>query len=396
MARDWRRPDRPIGYGRQSIDQRDVDAVEAVLRGDWLTQGPAVERFEAALADATGAPHAVAVNSGTAALHLALLACGVGPGGRVLTTANTFLASASAAVMCGAEVEFCDVEPQTGNLDVDRVADRLDRSDELGAIDAVVAVHFAGLPCDVGRLVELSRRHGFELLVDGAHALGAELEQDGRRRRLGEVDGVAATTLSFHPVKHVTTGEGGAVLFGGPRGAERAEHARRLRAHGVARDPAARPFDDSVDAPPWFAPMHELGYNYRLSDLQAALGTAQLARLSELLDARRRIARRYATELDGYRRAAFTEGHTWHLYVIHVPAPERDELMAWLRAGGIGTQVHYYPVPLQPWFRRRYGEPRVPHAVEHARTALSLPLYPGLADDDQSRVIEALAAWRRG
>lgn len=387
--RGWRRPDRPIGYGRQSIDESDVDAVVAALASDHLTQGPGVLRFERDLCGATGSTHAVACSSGTSALHLALLALGVGEGARVVTSANTFLASATAALHARAEVEFVDVELPGGNLDPARLADRLARPPR---VDAVVAVHFAGRPCDLSALLELKRRHGFRLVVDGCHALGATAAVGERRLRVGEVPGVDAVALSFHPVKHVTTGEGGAVLF---RDVEAAERARRLREHGIDRAPEHVPFEDSRATPPWFGAMVDLGFNYRLTELQAALGRSQLARLDGFLAARRRLARRYAELLEGCELPPDDPGHAWHLYVVRVGADERDDLMAFLKEGGIGTQLHYYPVPLQPFFRARGGwsERDFPNAVQHARRSLSLPLHPGLADEDQERVAAALAEW---
>ncbi len=399
------RPPEPIGYGRQYVDRDDVDAVAEVLLSERLTQGPAVERFEAGLVQATGAPQAVAVANGTCALHLAYHALGVGPGRNVLTTANTFLATATAAHMCGAEVEFLDIDPRTGNLDVRLLEGRL----ETGAPPHVVtAVHFAGLPCDMEWLIALKRRHDFLLVEDAAHALGARYRVDGRWYRVGEHPEVDASILSFHPVKHVTTGEGGAVLTGKP---ELAARLRRLRSHGV--DPEATPgpnlrmtpaeFEPERRQVPWFAPMVELGFNYRLSDVLAALGSSQLRKLPDFLEARGEIALRYLAELRDYelphpgglRSAGSDREHAWHLFVIHTAEGERDPLAAHLRQRGIYTQVHYYPVPLQPWFRARNGERTFPRAEAHARRALSLPIYPALSEEDQGRVIEALAEWRR-
>ena len=390
--------DRELGYGRQWIAPEDVEAVAHVLRGAHLTQGPAVTGFEAALCAATGAPHAVAVNNGTSALQAACLALGIGAGARVLTTANTFLASAVAPVQCGAEVGFVDVEPASGNMDLDALEAELGRS---GArVDAVVAVHFAGLPLDMRRLLALKRAFGFRLIEDAAHALGATYAEGGRTWRAGEHPGVDLSTLSFHPVKHVTTAEGGAVLA---HEAELAARVRRLASHGIDRTAGHMPCFSSdepgQDPPRWFAPMVEPGFNLRLSDVHAALGTSQLARLPAFLARRRALAARYRAALPEVLPSATpcdpgdaARGHAWHLFWVRVP--RRDGLMRHLAARGIGTQVHYYPVPHQPWFAARYGAPRVPRAVEHARTALSLPLYPALTDADQERVLEALAEWR--
>jgi len=396
------RPPEPIGYGRQSIDESDVAAVVAVLRGATLTQGPAVPAFERALEAATGAPHAVALANGTCALQLAYHALGVGPLRDVLTTANTFLATATAAKMCGAEVEFVDIDARTGNLDVLAVEERLRQ----GRIPHVVtAVHFAGLPCDMEWLLALKRRHGFLLVEDAAHALGARYKVEGRWYRVGEHPEVDATILSFHPVKHVTTGEGGAVLV---HDAALAARLRRLRAHGI--DPEGelalpghlRMASEELEADgrhtPWFRPMVELGFNHRLTDMQAALGTSQLVRLQPFLAERRAIAARYRAELAGFvlpPEERPDREHAWHLFVVRCGPAERDPLLRHLHEHGVRAQVHYFPVPLQPWFLGGRSGVSFPRAEEHARTSLSLPIYPGLTEAQQTRVLELLTAWRR-
>jgi len=371
-----------IGYGRQFVDQDDVDAVVGVLRGERLTQGDAVPAFEESLVRATRAGHAVAVANGTVALELAYLALDVGRGSRVVTTANTFLATASAAVRTGAQVDFVDVDPHTWNLDVDELA-ALCAGPE--APDVVTVVHFAGLACDMQSVLDLKRRHGFRLIEDAAHALGARYVADGRAWEVGEHPEVDATTLSFHPVKLVTTGEGGAVLT---HDAELAARLRRLREHGLDRlVPDLAP-----------VPMVELGTNGRLSDLQAALGWSQLKKLPEFLAGRREIALRYVGELRDFELptpGSAGNEHAWHLFCIHVDADERDGLRRHLAAHDIQTQVHYHPVPHQPWFRAFGCRGHWPHAEHHGRAALSLPIYPALSEHDQERVLSALTAWRR-
>jgi len=381
----------PIGYGRQDIRDEDVEAVVRVLRADRLTQGPALADFEDGLRGISGAAHAVALNSGSAALQLSMAALGIGSGSVVITSANTFLASATAALWCGAEVEFVDIDPATLNFDLDDLEARLAR----GPVDAVLAVHFAGLPCAMQRLLALKQRYGFRLIEDACHAFGAMYMDFDTPVQVGGLVDVDATVLSFHAVKLLTTGEGGAVLT---HDAKVADRVRRLRHHGLASDPAARPFPSSSDCPSWFNPMFELGGNFRLSDLGAALGSSQLPRLKDSLASRRSQARRYDEAFEQGRFPGLIQpprqpGHAWHLYVLRCEHDERDALMAFLAERGIGTQLHYYPVPMQPYFMERYGAPHVPQAEFYARRALSIPLYQGLARIDQVRVIDALDTW---
>ena len=405
-------PLRFLGYGRQSVRLEDLAAVRAVLESDWLTQGPAGPAFEQALAEVAGAasgqespPHepcaelrAVALASGTAALELTYQALGLGPEKRLVTSANTFLATATAALRLGAEVEFVDVTPDTGNLDLAALAARLAAGPR---VDVVAPVHFAGRPVDMRQLLALRAQHGFEIVEDACHALGARWSADGRDWHPGAHPDVAGAVFSFHPVKHITTGEGGALVT---RRHDLADHVARLAAHGVERAPAHGPGGE--DPPVWYAPMVELGTNARLSDLQAALGTSQLARLGAMLARRRELAQRYDRALAAHTwlaRPELLSGHAWHLYVVRVLEGERDGLMAFLRERRIGTQVHYWPVPANPWFldrARARGTARetatdVPRALEHGRTALSLPLFPDLSDADQDRVTAALDAWAR-
>ena len=385
---------RPIGYGRQFVDREDVAAVVEVLESDFLTQGPQLPRFEGLLADATGAKHVVAVANGTAALHLAYAALGVGPGDLVVTTANTFLGTASAALHCGAEVEFLDIDPVTANLSLDALEARL----EAGPPPAVVCVvHFAGLPVQMERVIALKRRFGFFLVEDAAHALGARYRVDGEMYGVGAHPEVDACCLSFHPVKHVTTGEGGAVLATSDQLAARV---RRLAAHGIDPSSSDPPPGWEGAKPPWHKPMVELGFNYRLSELHAALGASQLTKLPAFLARRREIASIYHERLEGFRLphpGDLDREHAWHLFVVGVEG-DRDQLLAELVQRKIFCQLHYFPVPLQPYFRARYGPKRddggdYPHALAHAKHAISLPIHTGLAEGELDRVIYALNAW---
>ena len=370
-----------LSYGHQLVEDDDIEAVLGVLRGETLTQGAALEGFEGALEELLGVQHAVAVGNGTQALEILYRALGVGPGVRVLVPANTFLATATAAVRLGARVEFIDSEPETGNLCPLELARRLERGP---APDLVVAVHFAGLPCDMGRLLELKRAHGFSIVEDAAHALGARYRIDGRWWNPGQHPAVDGAILSFHPVKPITCGEGGAILT---QHRDVAAHLGLLRSHGMATGELGR------DASRYFAPMRELGCNARLSEMQAALGWSQLGKLERFRSRRARIAARYSRRLEGVEFLLGEDAekrHAWHLFVIRVAPEERDRVRAELARRGIGTQVHYHPVPLQPWFIRHMGEVEVPRALAHALGAISLPLHPGLTDQDVDRVIEAV------
>ncbi len=383
-----------IPYCRHEIDASDVEAVSAALASDWITQGPGGAGFEAALREATGAAHAVAVSSGTSALLVALQAWGVGPGDEVIVPSLTFLATANAVMLCGARPVFADVDPKTLSLDPVDVARRVGPRTR-GAI----LVHYAGHVADVeGCGAALG--DGRFLLEDACHALGAE---EGGARVGGASE---AACFSFHPAKHVTTGEGGAITT---RDAGFAEQCRRLRSHGVEREPGrweglglpAALREEERGA--WVYEMHDLAANHRLSDVAAALGTSQLARLGAILDARRALARRYAERLSAESRIdrlAERPGtrSAWHLYPIRIDrtrvAGGRAAIHRRLHRDGIGAQVHYIPIHLQPWYRRhlgtRYGD--LPATESAYLELLSLPLFPSLSVASQDRVIEGLLA----
>lgn len=352
-----------IPYGRQSVDEDDIAAVVAVLRGDWLTQGPHVEAFEQALAATVDARHAVAFANGTAALHGACAAAGLGPGDRVATSTLSFVASANCARYVGAGVELLDIDPATLNVDPAAVP---------AGLDGLVAVHYAGLPVDLASLPHRPR----VVIEDAAHAVGACTPD-------GPVGSCARSDLccfSFHPVKTITTGEGGAVTTNDDA---LAEALRRFRSHGMVRQP---------ERGGWFYEVAELGFNYRLTDLQAALGTSQLAKLDGFIAARERIARRYderLADLPVVRPPGAPEGfvHGRHLYPVRVP--DRDHVYERMRAAGIGVQVHYVPIHRHPLHA---GRGTFPAADKAYAELLSLPLHPSLSDADQDRVIDVLAA----
>lgn len=378
-----------IPYGRQWIDAADEAAVLEVLRSDFLTQGPAVPRFEQALRDATGATHAVAMNSATSALHVACLALGLGPGDRLWTTPNTFVASANCGRLCGAEVDFVDIDPKTLNLDPSALAAKLEVAERNGTLPKVVVpVDFAGLPADIATIRRLADRYGFRIIEDASHAIGAT---DGDRR-VGSGRSADITVLSFHPVKIVTTAEGGAALTDDPALA----HAMELtRTHGITRDPARM---RGQNEGPWYYEQVALGLNYRMTDLQAALGASQMRRLQEFVRRRTELADRYDALLHGLpvtsapRRAGARSA--WHLYVVQLAEAlesRRRTVFESMRAAGIGVNVHYIPVHLQPYYRDRgFRVGDFPAAERYYRRAITLPLHPLLTEAEQDTVVAAL------
>jgi perosamine synthetase len=372
-----------IPYGRQLVDDEDVAAVTEVLRGDWLTTGPAVDRFEQAFGGFVGADHAVAVANGTAALHLAMLAAGVGPGDEVIVPALTFAASANAARFVGADVVFADVRDDTLTIDVDHAASRVTTRTR-----AIVAVDYGGTPCDLDPLLELADRHGLVVIEDACHAPGSTY----RGRPVGSI--AHLSTFSFHPVKHLTTGEGGMVTTSAP---DLAARVRRLRNHGIDTDARQR-----EELGTWTYDVTELGYNYRLSDIACALGTSQLTKLPAWIDRRQRIAARYEAALSArpeVRTPIVPDDRTsgWHLYPIRVVGAEvaerRRVVFDRLRADGIGVNVHYLPVHLHGYYRDLgYGPGLCPVAERAYDGLLSLPMWPGLSEVEQDRVLDRLFA----
>ncbi len=380
-----------IPYGRQSIDEDDIDAVVEVLRGDFLTQGPAVPCFEADLAKLFNARHVVAANSATSALHSAYAALGCGPGKRVWTVPITFVATANAALMCGAEVGFVDVDPVTGCLDVTDLECRLVQAKAKGKLpDIVTPVHMTGRPCDMPAIGTLAKEYGFRVLEDAAHAVGAQ-EDAARSARVGACRYSDIAVFSFHPVKIVTTGEGGAAATNDP---ELEASLRRFISHGITRDQAlmTKPSEGS-----WYYQQIELGCNYRMTDIQAALGSAQLKKLPAFLARRRELVRRYDDKLRGLpvtRPPLDMVGNAaWHLYVIHLEdRAKRAVVFEELRARGIGVQIHYIPVHLQPFYTARgFKAGDFPGAEAYYAGAISLPLFASLSDADQDAVVATLA-----
>jgi len=379
-----------IPYGRQDISAGDIDAVARVLRSDFLTQGPEVPAFEKAVADYCGAAHAVAVNSATSALHIACLALGVGPGDWVWTSPITFVASANCALYCGARIDFVDINPATFNMSVDRLGEKLQLAERQGNLPKVVIpVHLAGQSCDMARVFALAQRYGFKIVEDASHAVGGKY--------LGEPIGGGRfsdiTVFSFHPVKIITTAEGGMAMT------NNAELARRmflLRSHGITRDPGMM-----TRAPdgPWYYQQIDLGFNYRMTEIQAALGNSQLQRLDAFVSRRNRLAAQYGDLLKG---APLTVQHSadysysaYHLYVVRLDLEEggatRRQVFEELLRRGIGVNIHYIPVHLQPYYQAMGFRPGdFPDAERYYEEAISVPMFSALTDAEQSTVAAAL------
>lgn len=381
-----------IPYGRQDINQDDIDAVTEALRSDWLTQGPAVPRFEAALGEVCGAPHVVATSSATAALHIAALALGLGPGERLWTVPNTFVASANCGLYCGAEVDFVDIDPLTRNMSVSALAAKLEAARQTGSLPRVVIpVDFAGTSVDLQAIRSLANEYGFSILEDASHAVGGRY----RNHPVGDGELADISVFSFHPVKIVTTGEGGAAST---RSEELATRMRVLRSHGITRDVAAMSANPHAADEPWYYEQIDVGNNYRITDLQAALGASQLRRLPQFLARRQEIAARYhhiLRDLPVIRQ--FVPDDTYsalHLYVIELGDEvkrTRRAVFNAMREQGIGVNVHYIPVHLQPVYRGLGFKPGdFPAAERYYDRALTLPLYPGLTEAMQDQVVEAL------
>ena len=380
-----------IPYARQQITQADIDAVIAVLRSDYLTQGPAVPRFEKSVAGRCGARYAVAVNSGTSALHLACLALGLGPGDVLWTVPNTFVASANCGRYCGADVDFVDIDPETWNISISALRSKLIKAKNEDRLPKVVVpVHFAGQPTEQESIWALAQEFGFKVLEDACHAVGAS--------RYGEPVGSCRwshiTVFSFHAVKIITTAEGGMALTNNE---ELAWEMALRRSHGITRDPMRMRGEPDG---PWYYEQLSLGYNYRMTDLQAALGLCQLGRLDEFVERRNVLAQRYNELLKGLPLHLPTirpeNRSSVHLYVVRLRRDavrkRRTQIFESLRKDGVDTNLHYLPIHLQPYYRDcGLGAGLCPEAETYAQDAITLPLHPGLMESDQLRVVEALA-----
>jgi len=378
-----------IPYGRQTISEADIEAVVAVLRSPFLTQGPTVPAFEQAVAAKVGAAHGVALNSATSALHVACLAIGLGPGDRLWTSPITFVASANCGLYCGATVDFVEIDPATALMSVMALEQKLQQAKLNGTLPKVVIpVHLAGSSCDMAAIAALAQCYGFAVLEDASHAIGGRYQGEP----VGNCRHSAITVFSFHPVKIITTGEGGLAATNDPMLAQRMTE---LRSHGITKDPER--FEQPA-AGPWMYEQQQLGFNYRITDIQAALGLSQLQRLEVIVAERNRQLQHYRELLADLpvRLLEVPEEvlSSVHLAVIrlHQSTVEQHlQIFKGLRAAGIGVQLHYSPVHLQPYYRYLgFAEGQFPEAEAYASSAISLPLYPGLQAADQERIAESL------
>ena len=379
-----------IPYGKQDISQSDIDAVVAVLQSDFLTQGPVVPRFEQVVATYCGASHAVAVNSATSALHIACLALGLGPGDWLWTSPITFVASANCGLYCGAKVDFVDIDPETFNLCPVALEQKLLDAEGSGRLPKVVVpVHLRGQPCDMQAIHTLAQRFGFKIIEDASHAIGGRYLCDP----VGNCRYSDITVFSFHPVKIITTAEGGIATTNNP---DVARHMALLRSHGITREP-----EKMTQAPdgPWYYQQIDLGFNYRMTELQAALGLSQMERLDAYVARRHELAQRYNALLHKLPitvPAQPTDGHSaLHLYVVRLKLGQvnrsHGEVFNRMRQQGIGVNLHYIPVHTQPWYARMGFQPEdFPHAMAYYQEAITLPLYPTLTESDQTAVVAAL------
>lgn len=379
-----------IPYGRQHITDADIEAVVAVLKSDFITQGPVVEQFEKRISEYCGVPYAVAVNSATSALHIACMALELGPGDWLWTSPNTFVASANCAIYCGASVDFVDIDPATNNMSIACLAAKLETAKVAGRLPKIVVpVHLCGTSCNMAAIQELAQTYGFRILEDASHAIGGKY----RSEPVGTCRYSDITVFSFHPVKIITTAEGGVAVT---KDAELARCMALHRSHGITRDPA---FMTHAPDGPWYYQQVALGYNYRLTELQAALGLSQFDRLDNYVLRRHEIADRYRQLLEGLPVATpvlpIDSYSALHLYVIRLQlnriAFSHRQVFEALRAAGIGVNLHYIPVHTQPFYQdlgHRLGD--YPEAERYYAEAISLPMFPTMTEADIERVAEAV------
>ena len=379
-----------IPYGRQDITESDIQAVVDVLQSEFLTQGPAVERFERRVAKYCGASNALALNSSTSSLHLACLALDVGPGDIVWTSPITFVASSNCALYCGAEIDFVDIDPITYNICCDKLDEKLRVAKLKGTLPKVVIpVHLTGQSCDMEKISKLGLQYGFRIIEDASHAIGGHYNG----QRVGSCKYSDICVFSFHPVKIITTGEGGMILTNSDELAVKMKH---LRSHGITRDPV---YMTNKDPCPWYYEQIALGFNYRMTDIQAAIGLSQLNRLDEYVSIRNQLSKRYDLLLaDLPVITPFQSQNCYssrHLYVIRlrldVITKSRREVFDYLREQGVGVIIHYIPIPSQPYYRDMgFSEKSYPNSLSYYNEAISLPLFPKMTQQQQDKVVSLL------
>lgn len=377
-----------IFYGKQSIDQNDIDAVVEVLKSDFLTQGPAIEKFEKCVAEYCGAKYAVAVTSATAALHISCLATGLGKGDILWTSPITFIASANCGRYCGADVDFVDIDPSTYNMSIAELEKKLQAAEIKPRV--VVPVHLAGQSCEMDKIYKLSQKYGFKVIEDASHAIGA----DYKETKVGCCKYSDMTVFSFHPVKIVTTGEGGMVLTNDK---DLYEKLVLYRSHGITRDPKL--MTGTADGP-WYYQQIDLGFNYRMTDMQAALGYSQMQKVNEFVSKRRYLAKRYNELLKNINGIQLPDQNedtksSWHLYVVRVDffkiSKTKNQIFAEMKEKGICLNLHYIPVHTQPYYENlgfKGGD--FPNSEKYYEEAFTLPLYYSLTDEQQDHIVKSL------
>lgn len=376
-----------IPYAKHDITDDDIAAVTASLRSGWLTQGPAIQQFEQACAEFLDSPYAVAVNSGTAALHLAFLAVDVGPGDKILSPSISFAATTNAALYCGAEAEFVDLDLSTYGIDLVELEKKLRAAP--GRYKAVVAVDYGGFPLDWPQMRALADKYKVALVADACHAFGAKFKgKDGTWYKCGDGRFADVSCFSFHPAKHLCTGEGGLITT---RDKDKFEQMKLLRSHGITKDPALMKRTHG----PWGQEMQTLGFNYRIPDVLCALGLSQLSRMDDNLKRRREVAESYTTAFRdlpmGLPKQDSSVLHAYHLYVVQTE--DRAKLYDHLKADGIYAQVHYPPIHHHPYYQQRYGELSLPNSDEFYRRALSIPMYHSMTQTQTDRVIKSVRSF---
>ena len=375
---------KPIPYGRQDINLSDIYSVVNVLKSDWLTQGPKIEEFEKVLASYCGAKYAVVVSNGTAALHIACLAAGLRKGDEAITTPVTFLATSNSVLYAGAKPIFADIDIDTINIDVEQVNRKITKRTK-----AILPVHFAGLPCDMAELYRMAKKKGIMVIEDACHALGAEYKDRGKWVKVGSCKHSDMTVFSFHPVKHITTGEGGAITTNSKKLYEKL---LSLRSHGMCKTNRM-----TKEQGPWYYEMKDLGFNYRITDLQCAIGISQLKRINGFLKRRREIANTYDKafkDMEGVEAISLPQGkkHSYHLYLLKIDFKKfhttRKNFMTKLKKKGILTQVHYIPIYRQPYYKDKFGLSKnlFPKSEKYYEKAISIPIYYGMNNKEVKKV----------